>query len=169
MGYIMDVTGTHIWYYFICKREVWLIIHNIAADQDDESLDLGRFINEHTYQRNKKEILIGNIMVDRVRKEGEQLIIGEVKKSSSYIKSARYQLLYYLQTLRKMGIDARGELLFPKERKKEDVYLTDEADQQLREAVEDIRLIAKSPVPPVPKKITYCRKCAYREYCWAEG
>ncbi|AXF58011.1 CRISPR-associated protein Cas4 [Salicibibacter kimchii] len=165
----MDVTGTHIWYYFICKREVWLLIHNIAADQDDENIDLGRFINEHTYKRNKREILIGNIKVDRVRKEGDQLIIGEVKKSSRYLESARYQLLFYLQTLRKMGINASGELLFPEEKKTETINLDNESDQRLNAAVEDIRKIARQPIPPAPKKINFCQKCAYREYCWAEG
>lgn len=168
MGYVMDITGTHIWYYFICKREVWLIIHNIAADQDDENLDIGRFISEHTYQRNKKEILIGNIKVDQIRKEGEQIIIGEVKKSSRFKESARFQLLYYLDTLRKMGIEATGELLFPEERNRETVEWTPEMKARLNEAVEDIRNIARQPVPPQPKKINFCRKCAYREYCWAE-
>lgn len=169
MDDVMEVTGTHIWYYFICHREVWLMVHQIAADQDDENLDIGRFISEHTYQRNKQEILIGNIKVDRIRKEGEQLIIGEVKKSSRFLVSAHYQLLYYLKTLKKMGIIAKGELLFPEERKKKIVDLTEEAEEKLDEAVQDIRSIARKPVPPPPKKINFCRKCAYREYCWAEG
>ena len=168
MDYVMGVTGTHIWYYFICKREVWLIVHNIAADQDDENLDIGRFISEHTYQRNKKEISIGNIKVDQVRREGEQLIIGEVKKSSRFKESARFQLLYYLDTLKQMGIEAKGELLFPEERSKEVVEWTPETKEQLDKAIEDIREIARQPIPPPPKKINFCRKCAYREYCWAE-
>lgn len=28
----MEVTGTLIWYYYICKREVWLMFHQIAPD-----------------------------------------------------------------------------------------------------------------------------------------
>lgn len=167
-NYSMPVTGTLIWYYFVCKREVWLMVHRITADQDYESLDLGRFINEHRYQRNRKEFSIGHIVVDRIRKENGELIIGEVKKSSRFIESARYQLLYYLDTLRQMGIKAQGELLFPEERKKEEVKWTPEAKRKLDEAVEDIHRIARLPVPPPPQKITFCRKCAYREYCWAE-
>jgi len=100
MSFSMDVTATHIWYFFICRRELWLIIHQIAADQDDENLDIGRFISEHRYQNDKKEIVIGNIKVDRVRQHGQQLIIGEVKKSSRFKESARYQLLFYLDTLK---------------------------------------------------------------------
>ncbi|MED1419945.1 MULTISPECIES: CRISPR-associated protein Cas4 [Bacillus] len=169
MSFTLDVTGTHIWYFFICHRELWLIIHQIAADQDDENLDIGRFISEHRYQNNKKEVVIGNIKVDRVRMHGQQLIIGEVKKSSRFKESARYQLLFYLDTLKQMGIEAKGELLFPEERRREVVEWTPEAKEKLDEAIRDIRLIASQPVPPPPKKINFCRKCAYREYCWAEG
>ena len=164
----MPITGTDIWYYYICKREVWLMKHQIAPDQEDESLDIGRLISETYYQRNRKEISIGNIVVDRVRQEDGQLVIGEVKKSSRYMKSAKMQLLYYLDTLRQMGIEAKGELLFPEERKKETVEWTEEEKQELERAMEDIRRIALMPVPPAPEKIHFCGKCAYREYCWAE-
>jgi CRISPR-associated exonuclease Cas4 len=168
MDYVMDVNGTHIWYYFICKREVWLITHQIAADQEDDNLEIGRFISETSYQRQKKELLIGNIKVDRIRREGDTLVVGEVKKSSTYEKSAYYQLLYYLDTLRKMGIEAKGELLFPKEKKVTKVEWTEEGKRVLEEAIADIRRIARLPVPPESKKIGFCRSCAYREYCFAE-
>ncbi|KXG09895.1 hypothetical protein AT864_01854 [Anoxybacillus sp. P3H1B] len=164
----MDVNGTHIWYYFICKREVWLIAHQIAADQEDDNLEIGRFISETTYQRQKKEMLIGNIKVDRIRREGDTLVVGEVKKSSTYEKSAYYQLLYYLDTLKKMGIEAKGELLFPKEKKVTKVGWTEEGKKVLEEVVADIRRIARLPIPPESKKIQFCRSCAYREYCFAE-
>ncbi|MFD2671141.1 CRISPR-associated protein Cas4 [Marinicrinis sediminis] len=169
MSYLMPVTGTDIWYYFICKRESWLMAHEIAPDQEDENVDLGRFIHEYRYSRGKKEIEAGHIKMDRLKKVNGELVVQEVKKSSTFIESARYQLLYYLDQLRQMGINARGELLFPEERKKERVDWTQESKQKLEEAVSDIRSIAKMPVPPEPKKITFCRKCAYREYCWAEG
>ena len=168
MDYEMPVTGTDIWYYYICQREVWLMKHQIAPDQEDESLDIGRFISEMYYKRDKKGMSIGNIVVDRIRQEDGQLVIGEVKKSSRYIKSAKMQLLYYLDTLRKMGIYAKGELLFPEERKKEAVEWTEEAKEELERAIEHIRRIARMPVPPERKKIPFCAKCAYREYCWAE-
>jgi CRISPR-associated exonuclease Cas4 len=168
MDYQMPITGTDIWYYYICKREVWLMKHQIAPDQEDESLDIGRLVSETYYQRNKKEISIGNIVVDRVRQEDGQLVIGEVKKSSRYMKSAKMQLLYYLDTLKQMGVNAKGELLYPEERKKEIVEWTEEAKQELERAMEDIRRIARMPVPPAPEKIHFCGKCAYREYCWAE-
>src|SRR5690606_20574408 len=98
-----------------------------------------------------------SIKVDRVRREnGGQLIIGEVKKSSRFMESSRYQLLYYLRTLKEMGVQAKGELLFPEEKKKEIVILTEKEEKELDEAVADIRRIARLPVAPEPVKIQFC-------------
>lgn len=168
LSHEMPVTGTDIWYYFICKRELWLMAHEITPDEEDENLEIGRFVHEYRYGRQKKEISIGSIKLDQMQHKNGVLIVQEVKKSSRFIESARYQLLYYLDTLRQMGIEAQGELLFPEERKKEEVKWTPEAKRKLDEAVENIHRIARLPVPPPPQKITFCRKCAYREYCWAE-
>jgi len=55
----MEVNGTLIWYYNICKREVWLMCRNIVPDPSDENIDYGRFMHEQTYKRNKKEIAFG--------------------------------------------------------------------------------------------------------------
>lgn len=168
MSYQMPVTGTDIWYYFICKRETWLMLHRIAPDEEDENVEIGRFIHEYRYGREKKEISIDNIKIDRLKKIKGKLVVQEIKKSSRFKESARFQLLYYLDTLQKMGIEAIGELLFPEERKTEVVELTPESKMELNRAIEDIREIARLPVPPDSKKIKFCKKCAYREYCWAE-
>ena len=60
----MDVNGTLFWYYNICKREVWLMTRQIVPDQQDDNISFGRFLHETTYQRNKKEILFGNVKFD---------------------------------------------------------------------------------------------------------
>ena len=45
-GGTMVVNGTLIWYYNICRREVWLMCRNIVPDQSDENIDYGRFMHE---------------------------------------------------------------------------------------------------------------------------
>jgi len=114
----VSINGTLIWYYYICKREVWLMSRYIVPDQENANIDLGRFIHDEAYERQKKEINLGNIVLDIFRKEKGQLIIGEVKKTSRYEKSAMMQLAFYLKELKEHGVNASGELLFPKERKK---------------------------------------------------
>jgi CRISPR/Cas system-associated exonuclease Cas4 (RecB family) len=35
------ITGTLLWYYAICKREVWLMAHSIAPDEENQALEMG--------------------------------------------------------------------------------------------------------------------------------
>ena len=163
-----NLNGTLIWYYYCCPREVWLMVHQINPDQDDANMDLGRFIHENTYDRDKqKEISIGHIKLDIVRQNKDGLVIGEVKKSSRYLQSARMQLAFYLRELKGRGIDAKGELLFPKEKRKEEVELTPELERELDVASMEIESIAQQDNPPLLQKKALCRNCAYKEFCWA--
>lgn len=163
-----NITGTLIWYYYCCPREVWLMAHQLNPDEDDPNMDVGRFIHENTYARDKqKEISLGNIKLDIVRQDKDGLVVGEVKKSSRYVKSARMQLAFYLWELKQRGIVAKGELLFPKEKKKEEVILEDVLERELLSSVEEIRTIISWDKPPQAKKIGLCKNCAYKEFCWA--
>jgi len=163
----LHVTGTLVWYYYICQREVWLMARHLVPDQDNPNIDLGRFIGENTYQRDKKEITVGHIKLDVLRKEKGQLVIGEVKKSSKYEKSAMMQLAFYLLELKERGVEAVGELLFPKEKKKIRVELNDGLIADIEKAKKDILRIIYQDVPQAPKKIVFCRNCAYAEFCWS--
>jgi CRISPR-associated exonuclease Cas4 len=161
------VNGTLIWYYCICPREAWLMARQITPDEDDPNIVIGRFLHEQRYAREKKEILLDAGKMDVVKLTDEGVVVREVKKSSRYLESSRMQLLYYLKLMREHGIEARGELLFPEERKKEEVFLTAENLQKLEQTEAAILRLVNQPAPPLPKKISFCRQCAYREYCWA--
>lgn len=161
------VTGTLIWYYCVCKREVWLLAHSIEADQEHELLEIGRIISESSYKRDKKEIKIGNLKADLMRNADGQIIIGEVKKSSKFEEAATMQLLYYLNVLRDMGIDAKGKLLFPEERKTVDVELNDESIKKLENMETEILKIIYREQPPKAEKKRFCSTCAYSEFCFA--
>ena len=163
----IHVTGTLIWYYYICHREVWLMARQINPDEDNSNVDLGRFIHEQSYQREKKEISFGNIKLDIIKKGKEGLVIGEVKKSSKFEASARMQLAFYLSELEKAGLKAKGELCFPKEKKREVMELTDQLRTQLDSAVRDILRIAYLDRSPEPVKCKWCKNCAYAEFCWS--
>ena len=160
------ITGTMVWYYLVCKREVWLSSRNLMPNQDAEPLDIGRAIHETYYKRFKKEIPVEGAKIDMVRKDNGMLIVQEIKTSSRYFKAAKFQLLYYLYRLKLKGVKAVGELLIPRERKRIRVVLDEDSKRKLEEALEDIRRIVQLEKPPQPKKTTFCRKCAYSEFCW---
>jgi CRISPR-associated exonuclease Cas4 len=161
------VTGTLVWYYCVCPRQAWLMARHLVPDEDDTNIEIGRFIHEKVYSRGKKEINLGHAKIDLLRTENGELIVGEIKKSSRHKKSARMQLLFYLLQFKKMGIQARGELLFPTEKNKEDIILDEKSEAEILEVLENIKKISLQEHPPPPVKIKYCRPCAYSEFCWS--
>ena len=162
----LSTNGTLIWYYYICKREVWLIAHGIQPPQENEFISIGRLVHEEYYRKFKKELLVDNkIKIDIL--EGKK-VIGEIKKSSKYLESAKMQLafyLYYLKTVK--GERLEGELLIPEERKRIRVKLTAELEKEVERAVWEIEQIVNSLTPPPATKTRYCKNCAYREFCWS--
>lgn len=56
----------------------------------------------------KKEIVIGSIRLDSIKRQDGSWIVMEVKKSSKFLQSSYYQLLYYLYNLEEKGITAKG-------------------------------------------------------------
>ena len=139
----------------------------ITPDQDDSNVELGRFLHELRYGRDKKEINLGNIKLDLMRRDGEEIAIGEIKKTSRFKENARMQLGFYLKELKERGIRARGELLFPEEKRRERVDLTPKLEKELDKVERDILRIIYQEIPPVPEKNQWCRRCAYTEFCWS--
>jgi CRISPR-associated exonuclease Cas4 len=160
------VNGTLIWYSYICDREVWFIGHQIEAPQDNPLLEKGRAIHEVFYSQYTKELLIDNtIKIDIVK--GRELI-AEIKSSSKHLKSAIMQLAFYLYYLKKhKGVELRGKLSIPSERKTVEVQLSEPLERELEEKIKSIEDILSLPKPPPPVKIPYCKNCAYKEICWA--
>ncbi|WP_456408643.1 CRISPR-associated protein Cas4 [Caldithrix abyssi] len=162
----IHITGTLIWYYFICPREVWLMSRQVHSFQDNPFLEIGRFLQEESYTREKKSIRLENLELDLIQNKDGRTIIGEVKKSSKFIKSATMQLAFYLKQLEKYGIQSEGQLLFPKERKRITVQLTDSIRQELQAAEEAIHKIVEQQTPPPVVPVKWCRNCAYRDFCF---
>ena len=162
----LNIGGTLIWYYYICQREVWLIGHGIEPEQENDYIALGRHIHEIFYRRRKRELTIDNtIKIDIL--PGRK-VIGEIKKSSRYLKSAKMQVAFYIYYMkREKGISMDGLLLIPEERKRIRISLTPELEEELERTIEDIERILRMERPPPAVKISYCSKCAYRSMCWA--
>ena len=141
--------------------------HELNPETENPFLELGRLVHEESYSRAKKEFAAPGMKIDILREREGELIVGEVKKSSKSIKSATMQLAYYLWRLKQMGLEAKGELLIPKERKRIPVELTDKLQCELEMAMADIQTIIAHETPPAPVHTRFCRNCAYREFCWA--
>ena len=163
----MSLSGTMIWYYTICPRQVWLMSRQLNPDEDDPNLEYGRLLHERSYRKEKKELRIGSNAMDFVDMVDGTPVVIEVKKSSRTAGSARLQLAHYLLTLEEAGIKVKGQLRFPEERRREDVVLDDGLRSQVIAAREAVRRIIDQDRPPQVERTRWCSSCAYAGFCWA--
>lgn len=159
------IGGVMVYYYFVCKRKLWFFTNGITLEQDNELVGIGKLIDETSYKREKKHILIDeNISIDFLR---DWKVIHEVKKSRKIEKASEWQLKYYIWLLRKKGIDIeKGILDYPLLRKRKEVFLTDQDEERLQAVVVEINKIILLKSPPVINKKSICKKCAYYELCY---
>lgn len=160
------VTGVMVQYFVSCKRELWFFAHGVNMNFEDNNILIGRLLHETTYQREKKNILIDDTISIDFAKMQDQLVVFEIKKSRRLVEPAKYQLLYYLYYLKKMGITAQGKLVYPKQRKSENVVLTPELESEIERILSEIRQIVMDERPPPAERRPHCRGCSYFDFCW---
>ncbi|WP_456342772.1 CRISPR-associated protein Cas4 [Thermovibrio sp.] len=162
----LKTSGTKVNYYFVCKRKLWLFSRGIGLEGSSERVSLGKLLHQYSYKRySKKGVLIDNLIaVDLIGSEE----VGEVKYSDRLSEAARWQLLYYLFYLKQLGIERRGVINYPRQRKREEVELTPEAERELLKVLREIKEIEELPTPPPPQKLPYCKRCSYYELCFVE-
>ncbi|MCD6131057.1 MAG: CRISPR-associated protein Cas4 [Candidatus Hydrothermae bacterium] len=166
MGRSIQITATVFYSYHICHREAWFYYHGVSSNKDHPLLSLGRYVHEDSYSREKKEIFVDrSLKIDILRDQ----LVAELKKSSRHQEAARMQLAYYLYYLKhKKGVECKGVLLFPKERKTEEVVLTAELENKIEDLLEEIKEVITRDKPPPRVKIRYCKTCAFYEFCFGD-
>ncbi|MGM0641733.1 MAG: CRISPR-associated protein Cas4 [Thermotogota bacterium] len=161
------ITGSVIQAYIICPRQAWLMSRNISGDQENAFIEIGRFISDNSYSRNKKEINLGDNKIDFIRNEDDTLIISETKKSSKKLDATEAQLLFYLYSYKNDFKEALGEIRVPKEKKVIPVELTKEKEEYIENLIKEIEEIINMEKPPEKKRIRACSSCSYLEFCWS--
>lgn len=164
----MDVGGTHINYYFICRRKLWLYARGVTMESGSDLVDHGRLVHERSYPERReryRELQIGGAKIDFF--DPEERIIHELKKSSSFEEAHVWQLKFYIRLLEQNGVQGvRGILEFPMERRLRRVKLTGKDRAELERIETDIRLTIEQGRAPKRKQKVACRNCAYFDFCW---
>lgn len=160
-----SVTGVMVQYYYTCHRELWFFANRINMNYDDENIKIGRQIQRDSYDRNTKNVMIdGTIAVDVLEDEDT---VYEVKKSRALEEPSIMQLKYYLWYLKnKKGIEMDGVMAYPEERERGRVELTEEDEEEIENAVEEIREIIARETPPEREEKPFCENCSFYDLCW---
>lgn len=157
------VRGIEVHYYAVCPRKLWLFHKGIGFEQEHDRVLEGALLHEEAYQRLDKELSIDELaVVDAVDDE----FVREVKLTSKMEKADQLQMLYYLYLLKQRGIEKKGLLSYPTEKKTEQIILDTSAEKRLLTALGEINDIIAGKVPSY-RKLPYCSKCAYRDFCEA--
>lgn len=160
-----QISGTMFYYYFVCKRKLWFFSNGIQLEEDNEDVILGKLIDENSYSKELKHILIDNtVNIDFIK---DWKILHEVKKQKSIEEAGVWQLKYYLYFLKIRGINIeKGILDYPKLKKREEVFLSENDEKKIKEILSEIEKITLMEKPPELEKLKICKKCAYFEYCY---
>lgn len=160
----VKATGLQVQYYVVCKRKLWLYTHQISFEQDYDRVLEGKILHEQSYNRKKtKEVMIDQLIkIDLY----DEKYVGEVKSSSKMWQADQAQLLYYLYVLKQYGINRKGRMHYPKEKKVEEITLEKEDEEYLERILVGIKEVISKNKPPKIKKLPYCIKCAYYQFCW---
>lgn len=159
------VTGLTIYYYHVCKRKLWYYSHNLNMEQNSEHVAVGKFLDDTSYNRKTKNILIDeSINIDFL---DSWKIVHEVKKSRIVEEASIWQTKYYMMILKEKGIAIeKGIIDYPLIRKREVVELSNSDIEYLKDVILKIEEIVNSEKVPELEKLVICKKCAYYEYCY---
>ncbi len=164
------MTGTHINYYHVCKRKLWLFANGIQMEHTSELVGEGKLIHEYAYpQRAEKysEIELQGIKIDYY--DARNKVVHEVKKSNKVEEAHRWQVKYYLFVLESKGLTGvTGILEYSALRLREEITLTENDRKYLTNIVEEIETICRQETMPARAAKSICRSCSYYDFCWSD-
>lgn len=160
-----NITGLMIYYYFVCQRKLWYFINSINMEQNSELVEIGKILDEASYSREKKGILIDNtINIDFVKNGA---ILHEVKKTKAIEDAGVWQIKYYMYYLESRGVkNIKAIIDFPLLRETKEIVLEREDKIVLENVIKNIEDIANQDKPPKVINSKICKKCSYFDLCY---
>ena len=131
------ITGVMIYYYFVCKRKLWYFCHEINMESENENVQLGKLLDEKSYERDEKHINIDNVInIDFIREHQE---LHEIKKSKAIEEAGIWQVKYYLYYLEERGVkNIKGKIDYPLMKKTLLVELSEQDREKLKSIIMDV-------------------------------
>lgn len=160
-----EITGMMVYYYFVCKKKLWYFANQIQMEQNSELVEIGKIIDETSYENQEKHILIDNTINIDFIKNGA--ILHEVKKTKSIEEASIWQVKYYMYYLEQKGVEnVKAKIDFPLIKETKDIVLNNEDRQALQNVIENIKKIINSNIPIDVIQNKKCKKCAYYDLCY---
>ncbi|MCC6287459.1 MAG: CRISPR-associated protein Cas4 [Chitinophagaceae bacterium] len=174
----MTINATHINYYYVCKRKLWLFTNGINMEHTSDTVYDGKMLHETSYpQRNEKHSELSiEAVYDNISLFGkidfydaQQNIIHETKRSDKIEKAHEWQVKFYLWLLKLNGIEgATATLEYPLLRHTDHIALKEDDITQIHKTINDILQLKQSSQCPPVINAKICKSCSYYELCYVD-
>lgn len=175
----MNLTATHINYFHICHRKLWLFANGINMEHTSETVADGKLLHETSYpQRAEKyrEIDLSFSLNDKMDLFGKidfydaaSKVIHEIKRSDKMETAHIWQVKFYIYLLELNGIENASAILeYPKLRLREEVLLSPKDKEFLNRMFVQITQLVKSETCPDRINSKICKSCSYYELCYID-
>ena len=164
------LTATHVKYYHVCHRKLWLFDRDVWMEHTSEAVAGGELLHKTAYPQRAeryREISIGGSKIDFY--DAQRRVVHEMKSSAKLENSHIAQTKYYLWLLEQHGVVGPTAILeYPKLRRTQPIVLTDEDRAAIPAELAALRalLTEGTRCPPVINT-PFCQQCSYYEFCYA--
>lgn len=160
-----EITGLMVYYYFVCKKKLWYFVNQIQMEQNSELVEIGKIVDDTSYENQEKHILIDNtINIDFIKNSA---ILHEVKKTKAIEEASIWQVKYYMYYLERKGVkNVKAKIDFPLIKETKVIILNKEDRQAIKEVIVYIQEIINSKIPMDVEQDKKCKKCAYYDLCY---
>ena len=160
-----EITGLMVYYYFVCKKKLWYFVNQIQMEQNSELVEIGKIVDDTSYENQEKHILIDNtINIDFIKNSA---ILHEVKKTKAIEEASIWQVKYYMYYLERKGVkNLKAKIDFPLIKETKVIILNKEDRQAIKEVIVHIQEIINSKIPVDVEQDKKCKKCAYYDLCY---
>lgn len=174
----MNVTATHINYFNLCHRKLWLFANGINMEHNSDIVYDGALLHETSYPQraNMYSEIELSATYNGIELHGKidfynhkEKVIHETKRGNAVKQAHEWQVKFYIWLLELNDIEGvSGKIEYPKLRKTSDVYLTEPDREYLKQSVKDIQMLIMSDHCPSKIESKICKKCSYYELCYVD-
>ncbi len=134
-------------------------------EQNSELVELGKLLDQTSYAKEEKSILIDNtINIDFIKGE---CILHEIKKTKSIEEAGIWQVKYYMYYLQEKGVkNITAKIDYPLIKETKEVFLEEQDIKTFEDIIKKIEKIVKEETPPNVIDDKICKKCAYYDLCY---
>lgn len=158
----IDLTGTLVNSYVVCKRKAWLNCRKINPNKSNSFLLMGSSYNSNRTTQKR----IGNIELDEIEK-GKHIIVKEYKKTFSNIEASKMQLLFYMKNLKEELNLNKIDGYIISEETNEKLFLPFDSknEEKIDKLIDEILVALNNNQIPKFTRTKLCDYCGHNMYC----